>query len=394
MGDYSLEPPRRDVVFHYTFDAISDDDKVIDIGPQANDGGIQGTVDTAEVLGINGEGALFYDDQTGYVEVQDDIGDTTSLTVSVWVNLEYGVATASNNVLFNLGLDSGDETLKWQFPSELSGWNYFAATFDGNTMILYHGEPGEQPRSVKQKSVTGTIETDFSLDIDIQHEAVMDSPRVYNKTLTQSQIADIWEMESSSVLADELGEVWKSPGMPYIEGLGNARLGSTLAEQTARAFRDLDYTREARHIDDANGTQLDKIGAVAGVTRRDGEADGPYRARIKATVIAGRSSGTFDDIVNGLATVLETDIESVELQLQAPGVARAFIDSNDLSNANITGTDLANAADDMVLAGHRIGVVESQDNPFTLKQDGDTDDADLGLTSDSISTGGALISDL
>lgn len=396
MGDYSLEPPRRELFLHHTYDAIEPElDRVLDTGPQEHDGSIVGTVET-RVPGIDGDAVRVEGDANSYVSINAQPGQQETITTTSWVYFEESVEPASDNVEWALTLNGGSTSLFWEFPEEFDGWHYFVGWYDGSQMRIYHGTEDEQPELVASQDESGTVDNDFLLEITMSFSARIDDTRVYKDALTREQRNNIWRMATEHVLSPAVADLWPTPGLPYEEGEGNERFAGALSEKAAWVERALDQIREARHIDDAAGTQLDNIGDLAGLRRREGELDPQYRARIKATVIAGRSGGTFRDILDAMVSILDTSYERVQLVRDdaAIAVCEITIQTTDIDNSPITQQDLTDAAQDMVLAGHDVTVVQSNQNAFTLKSDGETDDADLGLTSDGISTGGTLVEDI
>lgn len=396
MGDYSLEPPRKTLYLHHTYDAIDPElDRVLDTGPQGHDGNIIGSVET-RVPGIDGDAVRVVGDKDSHVSINAQPGTMDAITLTTWINFEEAVAPTADNVKWELELNGSFKQLTWQFPNDFTGWHYFVGWYDGSAMRIYHGTPGSQPEQVASQSESGTVDNDFVLEVDMSFKARVDDTRVYKTDLTTDQIDDIWRMAAQHTVSDEIGNIWPTRGLDYEKGKGNARLAGSLGEKTEWIERTLDQIREARHIDDAAGKQLDRIGQLLGVRRQSGEQDPQYKARIKAEAIAGRSSGTFRDILDGMAAILETEKQRIELKRDDAAIATAEItvQSVDVDDAPITISDLKDAAKDMVLAGHAVNVVESQKNAFTLIADGGTNDADKGLTSDSITTGGTLVEDL
>lgn len=393
MGEYSPEPPRRDLFLHHTYDAIEpENSRVLDTGPQKHDGSIVGNVETG-IPGIDGDAVRVSGDADAHVSVTAQPGTLSAITTSSWVYFDNPAEPGEAVWQLDLG---GNESISWSYPETMTGWHLFVGWYDGSHMRIYHGTEDTEPEQVVEESHSGNVQNDFLLQLDMSFSARIDDTRVYKTDLTTEQIRNIWRIAAERVLSPTVGRLWPTPGLPYEAGEGNERFVGTLAEKSAWVMRALDQIREARHIDDAAGAQLDNIGDLVGVRRRDGELDPQYRARIKSTFIAGRSGGTFDDILRGMAAILDTELDRIQLQRDDASIATCEItvQTVDLNESPITATDLADAAEDMVLAGHAVNVVQSNANAFTLKADGDTDDPDLGLTSDGISTGGELVSDI
>lgn len=397
MADYTLEPPRKDIHLHHTYDAIEPEvDRVLDTGPQGNDGSIVGDVQV-RIPGIDGDAVRVEGDKNSHVSINAQPNDIPAITVASWLNFEEPVEPASNNVLWQLQLDGANTSMTWQFPETFEGWHFFLGWYDGSEMRIYHGTEDTEPELVASQAETGTVTNDFLLEVDMSFTARIDDTRVYKTDLSRDQRLNIWKLATERTLSPSVAGVWPTAALPYTEGEGNERFVGTLAQKTAFIERSLDQIREARHIDDAAGEQLDRIAELVGIRRRSGEADPQFRARIRATAIAGRSAGTFEDLLNGIAALLDkAEPDDIVLERNDTKIATADvkINANIVEESTITATDLQDAAQDMVLAGHALDVIKTNTNNFTLKADGESNDASLGLTSDSISTGGGLIEDL
>lgn len=169
----------------------------------------------------------------------------------------------------------------------------------------------------------------------------------------------------------------------------------SLLSVTDRIDTDLEEIYEQQHINSATGEQLDKWGRLVDVNRKTGEADAKYRARIKAEFRQATMETTFDQFVEFTASVLGTSVENVTLLFNFepdPATVTVSMQSSVFDQLNLTNADVQDLLDGGVPAGHEVKIIE--EGTFRVKADGDVDDADKGLTSDSISTGGTLASDL
>lgn len=155
----------------------------------------------------------------------------------------------------------------------------------------------------------------------------------------------------------------------------------------------LELIYNAHHINTAAGDDLDMIGQFVGVARETNEGDERYRTRIKAQFRAATIEPTTDEFSEFVAAVLTTDIDNFtvireqfrpEVTVSAQG---EVWEQNDL-----TVQTLIELLERGVPAGHAVNVQEQ--GTFRLKVDGEVDDPDRGLTSDSIETGGTLAADL
>jgi len=223
----------------------------------------------------------------------------------------------------------------------------------------------------------------------------VDDPRIYAEALSRSEIEDLVSIGTDHNSVELVRDAWPTRGIPFLGP--NKTFGGVLAEETDYVFRQLDYLRPSYQIDDSSGEQLDRLGAIIGVRRKEGEGDDKLRARIKATATAARSSGTIRDILDATSSIVDTEVGRVELDFDyvvEPGTVFVYLRSSDLDTLSVTTKELATILQDVVVAGHRVEVIEQGSNPFTVRNDSQTNDTDLGLTSDSIQTGGGLVSDI
>jgi len=187
---------------------------------------------------------------------------------------------------------------------------------------------------------------------------------------------------------------WDS-GIAFSPGNNTYALMGALLTEADRIDSDLEDIYDQHHVNSATGDDLEKIGDLVNVRRQTGESDNRYRARIKGKFRAATTGTTFDQFVEFTASVLSTEISNVEFLTSygaRPATVGVATDSSVYDSLSLSASNLADLLDDGVPAGHRVRVLER--GTFRLKQDGDTDDPDKGLTSDGISTGGTLAADL
>lgn len=192
----------------------------------------------------------------------------------------------------------------------------------------------------------------------------------------------------------EAGNAWES-GIAFGPGTNTYRLMDSLLTEMNRIDDSLEDIYEQHHIDSATGRDLSKIGDLVNVPRETGEGDERYRARIKAIFRAATIGTNYDEFVEFVASVLDTDIDNIEF-LTSYGARPATVDvsaeSEVYDSVNLTPTDLRELLGGGVPAGHEVRIIEG--GTFRLKADGDTDQPEQGLTSDAISSGGTLAGDL
>lgn len=187
---------------------------------------------------------------------------------------------------------------------------------------------------------------------------------------------------------------WDSP-VDFSPGSNTYKLFRALLTVNDRMDVDLEEIYEQHHIESATGDDLDKFGRLVNVERQSGEGDERYRARIKALFRASTMGATFDQFTEYCASVLSTDIQNIEINTNYdpnPATVNVSADPSIYTQLNLTNQDVQELLGGGVPAGHSVQVIER--GTLRLKSDGEIDDPSIGLTSDSIDTGGTLAGDL
>lgn len=173
------------------------------------------------------------------------------------------------------------------------------------------------------------------------------------------------------------------------------KLVDALLSEADRIDSSLDVVYDEHTINSATGKSLDQFGKFIGISRDSGESDNSYRTRIKAESAQKITTTDYESFVEFVVTVLSTNINNVDFFTNYDANAATVTVSADQAlydSVNIDNNIIADIISDGVPAGHR-ALVQARGN-FELKTDGDTDNADFGLTSDSIETGGTLSADI
>jgi len=187
---------------------------------------------------------------------------------------------------------------------------------------------------------------------------------------------------------------WGS-GIAFTPQSNTYKLLRALLSEAGRIDDDLKDVYDSSHIDTASGDNLDKLGDLVNISRKTGESDAAYRARVKAEFRAATIGTSFEEFIEFVAVVLDTNPDNVDLFTNyggRPAVVDVYTNTSVYNNAALTSTQLKDVFGSGVPAGHEVRVIEN--GTFQLKVDGDTDDPDKGLTSDAISSGGTLAEDL
>lgn len=189
-------------------------------------------------------------------------------------------------------------------------------------------------------------------------------------------------------------EEW-SGGVEFGPQSNMQALVRSLLSEADRIDDDLEDILESSHIDTASGDELDKFGALVQLDRLSAEPDGKYRIRIKAELAQARTQTDYDDFVEFCGAVLGTNTDNIGISTNyeaLPAVVTLRAQKEVFDDVQLTDEEAVDIIDGGIPAGHEVQIQTA--GTFFVKADGDADTAENGLTSDSISTGGALAADL
>jgi len=209
------------------------------------------------------------------------------------------------------------------------------------------------------------------------------------------------------------------------------KLLNSLLSQADETDNILDRVYHAHQIESAKGKELEQFGKLVNVQRNGGEPDSRYRTRIKAEFAQSRTETTFNDFVEFTASILGTNIANIDIStnysgnpatvsvfanpqvyessaLSAqeisenidistnysgnPATVSVFANPQVYESSALSAQEISEILGGGVPAGHSVNAQES--GTFRLISDGESNDPDKGLTSDSIETGGTLAADL
>lgn len=399
MTTFSIEPPRRELIVHHTFDDV-EMDRVVDHSPQRIDGQVVGDVTFGHPGVVGASARLKNSNKDINIDPVSDQLPLDEVHATAWGRSERQVEATALNVFATITINGTQYNLSHNPTEDAREWQYASLDFDGDTARLRYGKRDFlQPEIVDSVEAVGQVD-DFELTFYTNGYGWIDDVRIYRTSLSLQEDDALFDLGATRQMVDAVGTAWDNHGLPFFRGQNNEILGSTLAEQKGYVRRQADAILEARHIQHAAGGQLDRIGEVAGIRRNENEGDDHYRARIIATMSAARSRGTFEDLLNTVTTILDTTDQRVTIERQwdsqpTAGIATAeiFIRATDIENIELTTAEFTSILKDTVPAGHDVEVTEQGANPFTVRNDSQANDSSLGLTSDAISTGGGLVSD-
>lgn len=173
------------------------------------------------------------------------------------------------------------------------------------------------------------------------------------------------------------------------------KLVRALLSEAERIDDDLTEVYHSHHIDTAEGEELEQFGKLVNAPRKSGEPDEKYRVRIKAEFAQAKTQTDFNSFIEFCASVLGTDTSNLYFMTNYAGQPAAVTVSAEpevYNSVSLTAQEIEDILGGGVPAGHE--VIAQERGTFRLKQDGDTDDPDKGLTSDGIQTGGTLAADI
>jgi len=147
-----------------------------------------------------------------------------------------------------------------------------------------------------------------------------------------------------------------------------------------------------QHIATATNSSLDKFGQLLGVTRKTGESDVKFRARIRAIFAASIDSATHTEIVELFATILSIPVTNISLEydISEEPVAIMSLPTDAIEDSTLNVTDISELVNAVVAASHRIDVVEQ--GSFTVRAADETNDPSKGLIAAGETGGGTLAS--
>jgi hypothetical protein len=173
------------------------------------------------------------------------------------------------------------------------------------------------------------------------------------------------------------------------------KLINALLSEADRIDETLQDVYDEQHIDTASGKSLEQFGKLVNTPRKQGESDTKYRTRVKAEFAQSLTGTNFDAFVEFVTTVINTDINNFDILTrykQDPASVVISANPEVYQSVELTTTEIADLLDGGVPAGHTVQVREG--GTLRVKEDGEFDTAEKGLTSDNIDTGGTLAADV
>lgn len=161
--------------------------------------------------------------------------------------------------------------------------------------------------------------------------------------------------------------------MPKDPGSGNYRLLKPIAESINNASADIEATDRALTVQHASTIeQLERIARLIDLPPRRNEGLEHYRARILARFQLVTSEGTVSDLLNGVSTILGASVRNIsytELHTSESGVCQVGVPGKKLDNLQLSESDFATIAEDLIAGGFRIDVLRK--GTFTYQPESD-----------------------
>lgn len=126
-----------------------------------------------------------------------------------------------------------------------------------------------------------------------------------------------------------------------------------------------------RWLDDAIGAQLDQLGLIVDLARRGAQADDEYRTLLRAKVLANRSCGTPETLVQ-IALLLLADSDDAHLIESFPGAVIV----NVIGSLILSDAETVEMLDGAAAAGVRLHLVTSEPGEDAFAFDGPGDNRD------------------
>lgn len=196
-----------------------------------------------------------------------------------------------------------------------------------------------------------------------------------------------------------LEEAWQSASIPIYARENNWKVLRSLAGELECLDDEITNVQDAVHLTNASGERVDLHAALAGIDRKDGETDQQLKQRTQLNLRVGLSTTTADELIGLASTAGSVSSDDVLLHTDLdhkPSVLQVQFDASAFGTNFLSESEAESLLTEAVKAGARVEAVGNATigNEFILKADGDPDLPEHGLTSDSISTGGELVSDL
>jgi uncharacterized phage protein gp47/JayE len=141
---------------------------------------------------------------------------------------------------------------------------------------------------------------------------------------------------------EDIIEHWDHPIQPH-ESDNLYKLLEVLTSENKRIDIELDELYDNRFLDTATGTELEKMGDLVGVKRKNNESDPKLRKRIRGAFAAHASDTTYESFTSAAMSILEATPNTIDFITPPetpPKVIEAQLDSQVLEENPLTEDEL------------------------------------------------------
>jgi hypothetical protein len=164
--------------------------------------------------------------------------------------------------------------------------------------------------------------------------------------------------------------------MPKDDESGNYKLLAPIAAAVKNTKDDIETVDRSLRVQHADTIEeLDKLAAQVGLQSRQGESIEHYRARIMAEFHAITSEGTVANLLDGIAAILDIEIEKItytETHTSSGGSARISVPLSKLDALALSNAEFRDIVDGLMPASYRLDVYRS--GTFTYISETDYND--------------------
>lgn len=182
--------------------------------------------------------------------------------------------------------------------------------------------------------------------------------------------------------------------MPKDPNSGNYKLLSTIAERLESLDSDIDSIDRATTVSTADSlAQLERLADLVGLVPYTNETREHFRARVLAEFQAITSQGTVKNVIDGIATMLDTDVSNVkytETHTTSGGSAQIEVPLSKLDSIAFDDQEFSSVIKELMPASYRIDILNrgtfTYISPADYNDAGFSHDPDKGY--DGLDTGG------